>query len=163
MAIACPAIPLKEKRSVKRPLGLPSSGAWQSVFASVPFSVCATVIGVGVNAPQPIAVAVKFRLTGAAKSIDGGLNTYPARLGVARYTVPPANPPWLKSPDPAPVITAPGSAPIPATFVNVTVTPPSPAAPDFTVPVTPYTVLASESVTLYAPVTFTAVDVTSMK
>src|SRR5262245_46762298 len=136
MAIACPAVPLKEKRSVKRPLGLPSSGAWQSVFASVPFSICPTVIGVGANAPQPIAVAVKFRLAGASKSSDGGVNTYPGRLGVARYTVPPANPPWLKSPD-AVLITTPGSAPDPATFVNVTVTPPSPTAPVCTEPVTP--------------------------
>ena len=106
------------------------------MLASVPFSVCPTVIGVAVKPLHPSAVAVKFRLAGAWKSSDGGLKTYPDRLGVARYTVAAVNPVWLKSPD-ASAITAPGSAPVPATCVNVTVTPLSATPPLCTVPVTP--------------------------
>src|SRR5438132_10524348 len=80
----------------KYPLGFPSSGAWQSVLTSVPFNVCPTVIGVAAKPLHPSAVAVKFRLAGAWKSSDGGLKTYPDRLGVARYTVAAVNPVWLE-------------------------------------------------------------------
>src|SRR5438132_3850133 len=132
----------------KYPLGFPSSGAWQSVSASVPFNVCPTVIGVAVNPLHPSAVAVKFRLAGAWKSSDGGLKTYPDRLGVTRYTVPVEKLVWVQKPD-ASLVTGAGMGPPPATLESVMVTPGRPTtAPLFTVPATAYGVLGSPRVTV---------------
>src|SRR5437667_1381629 len=63
------------------------------------FCLSPTVIGVAVKPLHPSAVAVKFRLAGAWKSSDGGLKTYPDRLGVARYTVPVVKPVWVQKPE----------------------------------------------------------------
>src|SRR5207253_5747993 len=97
------------------------------------------VIGVAVKPLHPSAVAVKFRLAGAWKSSDGGLKTYHDRLGIPRDHVTAVQPGALQSSD-ASAITAPGSAPVPATCVNVTVTPLSakpPLSPVSTPPTSP--------------------------
>src|SRR5207244_8055619 len=78
-------------------LNSPTSTAFHTLSLHDALPICPTVIGVAANPLHPSAVAVKFRLAGAWKSSDGGLKTYPDRLGVARYIVAARNSVWLKS------------------------------------------------------------------
>src|SRR5207244_12152830 len=129
-------------------LNSPTSTAFHTLSLHDALPICPTVIGVAANPLRPSAVAVKFRLAGAWKSSDGGLKTYPDRLGVTRYTVPVEKSVWVQKPD-ASLVTGAGMGPPPATLESVMVTPGRPTtAPLFTVPATAYGVLGSPRVTV---------------
>src|SRR5262249_13351788 len=106
-----------------------------------------TVIGVTVNPAQPIAVAVKLRLVGAAKSLDVGLKTNPERLGGTRYTVPVLKPGCVQTPGPL-VSAAAGTGAPPAATENVMGTPDTPTELFVTVPATAYCVVGSPRVSV---------------
>src|SRR5207244_7952552 len=117
-------------------LNSPTSTAFHTLSLHDALPICPTVIGVAANPLHPSAVAVKFRLAGAWKSSDGGLKTYPDRLGVARYTVAAVNPVWLKSPGSAELTSALHSPDHP-TCLHLTATTPTARPPLSTGPVTP--------------------------
>ena len=125
---------------------LPNTGDVQSSVVSAPPTVCPGAIGTGARTLHSTNVAVKSSSPIVVKSRDGGVNVYVPRLGVTRYVVPGTKPVCDQNPM-ASVCTGAGSAPVPSTRENVTVTPGSGAPVAVRMPATGYGNEASAKLT----------------
>ena len=134
MTTCWPPVPSKVYRSAKCAPPDVNTGDTQSPTVSAPgIGACPTAIGAPVNVLHAMKVPVKSSSSVVVKSRDGGAKMKLPRLGVARYVVPISNPVWDHTPDES-VCTGGGTAPVPSTSENVTVTPARPMPPLLTTP-----------------------------